>query len=235
VVDTHEKLPWRLLFLFMCLLAAGDLILASISLWSGKSFPNPAKSLHAITGVPRHISKFASSVTDIKSFVTPSHDDKLVTITPLEAAPVAKAIPAVTPTNPVQVAVPASTAAVSSAPPSPKLPVTNLYAWGNCTWWASARRAQINDPIPNSWGNAATWAYRAAQDGYIVDHTPHAGAIMQLSNTAGGLGHVAFVESVGADGTWNISEMNVIGLNVVDHVARSLSEASNYNFIHDRM
>ena len=32
----------------------------------------------------------------------------------------------------------------------------DLYAWGNCTWWVSIRRSQIDDPIPNTWGNAAT-------------------------------------------------------------------------------
>lgn len=110
----------------------------------------------------------------------------------------------------------------------------DLYAWGNCTWWVSIRRSQINDPIPNTWGNAATWASRASEDGYVVDHTPSFGAIMQISNVDGGLGHVAFVESVDPDGNWHISEMNVLGLDVVDDKANPQSLASNYNFIHDK-
>lgn len=106
------------------------------------------------------------------------------------------------------------------------------YAWGNCTWWAAMRRSQIGEPIPNSWGNAATWAYYAQFDGYVVDHTPSFGAIMQISDVDGGLGHVAFVESVDQDGTWNISEMNVLGLDVVDYKSMPANQAMEYNFIH---
>jgi len=111
----------------------------------------------------------------------------------------------------------------------------DLYAWGNCTWWVFIRREQIGEPIPNTWGNAATWAVRAAADGYVVDHTPSYGAIMQVSDVDGGLGHVAFVESVGPDGTWNISEMNVKGLDVVDYKSNPPSLAANYNFIHNEL
>jgi surface antigen len=94
------------------------------------------------------------------------------------------------------------------------------------------RRSQIGEPIPNNWGNAATWANRAAAAGYIVDHTPSYGVIMQISNVDHGLGHVAFVESVGPDGTWHISDMNVLGLDVVDYKAMPAAAASDYNFIH---
>jgi len=107
------------------------------------------------------------------------------------------------------------------------------YDWGNCTWWADMRRSQIGEPIPNSWGNAATWAVRAQADGYQVDHTPTYGAIMQIPNVDNGLGHVAFVESVNpTDGSWTISEMNVQGLDVVDYKTLSAADATGYNFIH---
>jgi surface antigen len=106
------------------------------------------------------------------------------------------------------------------------------YAWGNCTWWAAMRRSQIGEPIPNSWGNAATWAVRAQADGYLVDHTPTYGAIMQIPDVDNGLGHVAFVESVNTDGSWTISEMNVKGLDVVDHKTLSAADAASYSFIH---
>jgi surface antigen len=109
----------------------------------------------------------------------------------------------------------------------------DYYAWGNCTWWAAIRRSQIGEPIPNSWGNAATWAVRAQADGYFVDHTPTYGAIMQIPNVDNGLGHVAFVESVNpTDGSWTISEMNVKGLDVVDYKTLSAIDAAGYNFIH---
>jgi surface antigen len=108
----------------------------------------------------------------------------------------------------------------------------DYYAWGNCTWWAAMRRAQIGEPIPNSWGNAATWATRAATDEYLVDNTPSYGAIMQIPDVDNGLGHVAFVESVDPVGTWNISEMNVEGLDVVDYRSMPASAAADYSFIH---
>lgn len=108
------------------------------------------------------------------------------------------------------------------------------YAPGNCTYWVYARRAQVGLPISNSWGNAATWAFFAGINGYQVDHTPTQYAIMQTANSAQGLGHVAFVESVDPDGTWNISEMNVLGLYIVDHKAMPASAAANYNFIHTK-
>ena len=108
------------------------------------------------------------------------------------------------------------------------------YAPGNCTYWAYARRAQVGEAIPNSWGNAATWAFYASLAGYTVDHTPSQYAIMQTANSAGGLGHVAFVESVDPDGTWHISEMNVLGLYIVDHKAMPASAAADYNFIHTK-
>jgi surface antigen len=108
----------------------------------------------------------------------------------------------------------------------------DYYAWGNCTWWAAMRRSQIGEPIPNSWGNAATWAVRAQADGYLVDHTPSYGAIMQIPYVDHGLGHVAFVESVNpSDGSWTISEMNVEGLDVVDYKTLTAADAASYNFI----
>ncbi len=109
--------------------------------------------------------------------------------------------------------------------------VTDTYVYGNCTYWVALLRAQINQPIPYSWGNAATWASRAHDMGYRVDHTPRLGAIMQ--STAGALGHVAFVESVNpANGSWTISEMNVVGWDIVDEQTMSATAALNYSFIH---
>jgi surface antigen len=108
------------------------------------------------------------------------------------------------------------------------------YAPGNCTYWVYARRAQVGEPIPNSWGNASTWAFYATIDAYKVDHTPSKYAIMQTPDVDNGLGHVAFVESVDPDGMWHISEMNVLGLYIVDHKAMPASTAANYNFIHTK-
>lgn len=108
----------------------------------------------------------------------------------------------------------------------------NGYAYGYCTWHVANRRAAIGQPVPNNWGNAATWAQGARAMGMSVDHTPAVGAIMQTSGGWGGYGHVAFVEEVTADGGWVVSEMNYAGWNVVSSRTFSASEAGNYNFIH---
>jgi surface antigen len=109
----------------------------------------------------------------------------------------------------------------------------DLYDYGNCTYWAAMRRAQVAEPIPNTWGNAATWAARALLSGYTVDHTPSQYAIMQTPDAAGGLGHVAFVEKVDPDGIWHISEMNVVGFDEIDYKALPPQAAAKYSFIHE--
>ncbi len=110
------------------------------------------------------------------------------------------------------------------------------YAFGNCTYWVSLLRAKAGEPIPNTWGNAITWAVRAQADGYLVDQTPSYTAIMVDVNAPGGLGHVAFVESVNPDnGSWTISEMNRVGFDEVDTRIMPASTASSYYFIHNKI
>lgn len=173
-----------------------------------------------------NIAAFTARATDIHALIRPADYSEVPVITALPAVQAAynpKVQPASTTATPPPAAPAAPIASIHTA---------NLYTRGNCTWWAATRRAQINKPIPNSWGNAATWAQRAARDGYAVDHTPTIGAIMQTPNSARGLGHVAFVEKVDPDGTWHISEMNVIGLGKVSRNAMPAAAAARYNFIH---
>lgn len=113
--------------------------------------------------------------------------------------------------------------------------VGDTYAWGNCTYWVYALRLKVNDPIPTTWGNAATWAAQALLDGYVVNQTPSQGAIMQTSTVDNGLGHVAYVTNVDTTtGDWTISEMNVKGLDIVDTQTYPPSAAQNFNFIYDK-
>lgn len=68
------------------------------------------------------------------------------------------------------------------------------------------RRAVGRSPYPSYWGNAADWAYAAP-----TTSSPSAGAIAIWApgvQTAGPVGHVAYVESVNGDGTINVSEYN---------------------------
>jgi len=240
-VETDNTLPRKLVFLVPCLLIAANLAVFSIRLAQNASFESPKKavrqdaaavrrnvddSIRTVASTTGQAVKVAAAISNVGDFIRPVSDAKVPVITP--AAPIS--VPGVSPALALT-----SATVPQNVLPSVSVPATiDAYAWGNCTWWASMRRAQIGDPIPNTWGNAATWAVRAARGGYTVDHHPTPGAIMQLSNTAGGLGHVAFVESVDPDGSWHISEMNVLGLNVIDHKTEPPAAAGWYNFIHDR-
>ena len=108
--------------------------------------------------------------------------------------------------------------------------VGNRYAYGYCTWWAYERRAQIGRPIGSFWGNATSWASSGAASGFAVNRTPAVGAIMQ---NGGGYGHVAVVESVDADGSIEISEMNgPAGWNVIARRTIPAGSVGSYNYIH---
>lgn len=102
---------------------------------------------------------------------------------------------------PAQVALPAETPGVVAA--KPVYDGGNTYDYGYCTWYVKNRRGAS---LPNGLGNANTWYSRAAAMGMAVGSTPRAGAVG--TTTRGELGHVVYVESVNADGSINISEMN---------------------------
>jgi len=106
----------------------------------------------------------------------------------------------------------------------------NTYIFGFCTFWSAQRRIEIDKPIPNNWGDAHDWDAGARASGYLVDHTPGVGTIMQTD--AGKLGHVAFVEKVNTDGSWEVSEMNVKGWNILSSRTFKAEQAKDYNFIH---
>ena len=109
----------------------------------------------------------------------------------------------------------------------------DTYAWGNCTYWAYAMRFWADKPIPTTWGNANTWDDNAVIDGYVVDHTPAVGAVMQTDD--GLLGHVAYVTDVDiTTGQWKISEMNAPIFDVVSTRTFDKLSAIFYDFIHDK-
>ncbi|EJH4515474.1 CHAP domain-containing protein [Staphylococcus pseudintermedius] len=104
----------------------------------------------------------------------------------------------------------------------------NLYTVGQCTYYVFDR---IGGTIGSTWGNASNWASAAAAAGYTVNNRPSAGAILQT--TQGAFGHVAYVESVGSDGSIRVSEMNYgYGPGVVTSRTISASQAASYNYIH---
>jgi len=110
--------------------------------------------------------------------------------------------------------------------------VGNRYAYGYCTWWAYEKRAGAGHPVGSFWGNAYSWNDAAASQGFRVDHTPEAGAVLQTDGGGGGYGHVAYVESVDSKGNVHLSEMNYAGWNVVSTRTIPADQAGIYNYIH---
>lgn len=108
---------------------------------------------------------------------------------------------------------------------------TNAGYNGQCTWFAYMRRAAIGRPIPNAaHGNAVSWAASFSARGYAVNKTPAVGAIFQ---NGGGYGHVGVVESLNADGSITVSEMNAsAGTYGVNLRTIPASAIGNFNYIH---
>lgn len=106
----------------------------------------------------------------------------------------------------------------------------NGYAYGYCTWWAANRRAQVGKPIPNNFGNAVTWKSLSQRAGLPGGNAPRQHAVIWFP--MGGYGHVGFVESVGEDGSVNISDMNWSGWNRVTYRTIPASEAGRYYYIY---
>lgn len=110
------------------------------------------------------------------------------------------------PTEPIQAPQTVKYEIVDKLPTPTKTPTTKPvrasqatsgdYQSGQCTALVASRRY-----VPAGWGNATNWKYHAQQAGWTVSKTPVAGAIAWRS------GHVAYVESVGAN-TVTITEQN---------------------------
>lgn len=86
--------------------------------------------------------------------------------------------------------------------------VNNKFPVGWCTYYVATWRNV-------TWtGDAGYWYQNAAAQHYAVGPTPKPGAIMVTWESWAG--HVAYVESVNADGSWVVTEMNWLGFNVID-------------------
>lgn len=84
----------------------------------------------------------------------------------------------------------------------------NRFSYGYCTWYVYNRRY-----VP--WlGNAWEWFGQAQAYGWSTGQTPRVGAILVTWESS--WGHVAYVESVNADGSYTVSEMNFVRWNVID-------------------
>jgi surface antigen len=113
----------------------------------------------------------------------------------------------------------------------------NAYPYGQCTWWAYERRAQLGLNTGSHFGNAGSWAVSAGSMGYWVDNTPrNTGDALVFSpgqeGASGVYGHVAVVEKVNPDGSIEISESNVQGVGVISHRTFTSAQARNFQYIH---
>jgi LysM repeat protein len=86
--------------------------------------------------------------------------------------------------------------------------VNNKFPVGWCTYYVATKRNV-------TWtGDAGYWYQNASAQGYPVGPTPKVGSIMVTWESWAG--HVAYVESVNADGSWTVTEMNWVAFNVIN-------------------
>ena len=98
------------------------------------------------------------------------------------------------------------------------------FPYGYCTWWVAHKRY-----VPWN-GDAWMWWPNARLFGFAEGQTPAVGAIMvQGISWSSPVGHVAYVESVNADGSFTVSEMNYGRWGVVDY--RTIKSTSGLDLL----
>ncbi|HGC6918557.1 TPA: phage tail tip lysozyme, partial [Streptococcus agalactiae] len=109
----------------------------------------------------------------------------------------------------------------------------NTYPIGQCTWYVYNRLSEAGAPAINWLGNGQDWVRNLVAKGWTFSNKPVAGAVC---STAGGFdytmptyGHVSYVEHVNEDGTFLVSECNVMGIQNQIHWAVKLNQ-SYYTF-----
>ncbi|WP_155287808.1 CHAP domain-containing protein [Lacticaseibacillus zhaodongensis] len=128
-------------------------------------------------------------------------------------------------------------AAASSAASGSYSASGNTYPWGQCTWYAKQRSGWAG----NGWGNGGQWGASAAAQGFQVDHTPAAGALVSFApgqnvggwTADGSYGHVAYVESVSGN-TITISQGGMGFSNPAGPNTQTISGASAFTYIHPK-
>jgi len=100
------------------------------------------------------------------------------------------------------------------------------YTWGNCTYFV----AKTLPWIPAGLGDAYQWLANARAKGLQTGSTPVVGSVVVYGQGHGysNFGHVAVVQSINGDGTFNVSEMNFLGLNKVDTRKSSMNDVVGF-------
>lgn len=109
----------------------------------------------------------------------------------------------------------------------------NTYDQGECTYYVFEKVKQDGMMIERSWRDAEHWAARAKEDGYVVNDIPEAGALMQTDR--GEIGHVAYIESVNENGSFNITEMNYLEAYEVTERTIDRENTGDYQYIHPKV
>lgn len=88
------------------------------------------------------------------------------------------------------------------------------YPFGQCTWYAYNRMAQLGKRVDGNMGNGGFWGQSGRAKGYKVYNRPKVGTAVSFSPGVAGssslYGHVAVVEYVNSDGSILVSECNVV-------------------------
>lgn len=114
-------------------------------------------------------------------------------------------------------------APASMDPPNPQLG----NALGNCTWYANGRLREIGyskDDLDKLISDASKWDDIARANGIPISDIPIVGSVAQTDIGANGMGHVAVVERLNADGSITVSESSYAGNNP--------SAESTWNFVY---
>ena len=107
----------------------------------------------------------------------------------------------------------------------------NWAGGGQCVGYAIWYRQQIGRPVPTNWGNANTWASRAAAAGWRVDKTPEVGAVFQTPS--GWYGHVGVVVGLLEDGSIRVRETNYnYRVGRVTEATIPAASVGRFNYIH---
>lgn len=79
--------------------------------------------------------------------------------------------------------------------------------YGNCTWWSAYKRPDL--AAAGISGDARNWYGNSGNLGFQRGSAPKVGSIVVFSD--GDFGHVAYLESLGDNGSFSVSEMDWTG------------------------
>ncbi|RRG17446.1 CHAP domain-containing protein [Weissella viridescens] len=115
----------------------------------------------------------------------------------------------------------------------------NRYPFGQCTWYVYNRMKQTGHPVPwfsGDGGNGGNWGETGKQHGLKVQpNKPEVGWAVSFKGgqygALGPYGHIAFVEYVNDDGSFLVSECNVVNGGSGTISFREFKNGNNLTFI----